>query len=99
MTEGQKSEYILMDSVGFENALLETDEFKQEFNLDKQKAIIDLKEIASDKTLTEYFLQNFIIQKSNILMVVLGILSYNEQQLLNRIKIENKRKKEIHLYT
>ena len=93
MAEGKESEYILMDSAGFENALLETDEFKQEFNLDKEKAIIDLKEIASDKTLTEYFLQNFIIQKSNILMVVLGILSYNEQQLLNRIKIENKRKK------
>ena len=92
ISEGQKSEYILMDSAGFENALLETDEFKQEFNLDKDKAIIDLKEIASDKTLTEYFLQNFIIQKSDILMVVLGILSYNEQQLLNRIKIENKRK-------
>jgi len=29
---------------------------------------------------------------SNILMVVLGILSYSEQKLLNRIKIENKKK-------
>ena len=71
MSEGQKSEYILMDSAGFENALLETEESKQEFNLDKEKIIIDLKEIVSDKTLTEYFLQNIIIQKSNILMVVL----------------------------
>ena len=52
MAEGPKSEYILMNSAGFENALLETEEFKQEFNLDKEKIIIDLKEIVSDKILT-----------------------------------------------
>lgn len=92
MVEGKKAEYILMDSAGFENALLETDEFKQEQGMEKEKALLNLKDIASDKTLTEYFLQNFIIQKSNILMVVLGILSYNEQKLLNRIKTENKKK-------
>jgi len=92
MDEGKKADYILMDSAGLENALLETDDFKQEQGLDKDKAILNLKEIAGDKTLTEYFLQNFVIQKSNILMVVLGILSYSEQKLLNRIKIENKKK-------
>ena len=90
--EGKPADYILMDSAGFENALLETDEFKQEHGLNKEKAIVDLKEIASDKTLTEYFLQSFVVQKSNILIVVLGIISYNEQQLLNRIKFENKNK-------
>jgi len=52
MTKGQKSEYILMNSVGFENALLGTEEFKQGFNLDKEKIIIDLKEIVSVKILT-----------------------------------------------
>ena len=35
MTKGKKSEYILKDYSGFENAILETEEFKQEFNLDK----------------------------------------------------------------
>lgn len=99
MVEGKKAEYILMDSAGFENALLETDDFKQEQGMEKEKALINLKDIASDKTLTEYFLQNFIIQKSNILMIVLGILSYNEQKLLNRIKTENRKKQgNPHLY-
>lgn len=92
MTDDNPAEYVLIDSAGFENALLETDEFKQDNSITKEKALVSLKDIASDKTLTEYFLQNFIIQKSNILMVVIGILSYPEQKLLNRIKTENEKK-------
>lgn len=92
MTDEKIADYVLIDSAGFENALLETDEFKQDSGITKEKALVSLKDIASDKTLTEYFLQNFIIQKSNILMVVIGILSYPEQKLLNRIKTENEKK-------
>ena len=92
MEEGKKAKYILMDSAGFENALLENDEFTNDPELPREDAIKMLKIIASDKTLTEYFLQNFIIQKSNILIVVIGILNYPEQKLLNRIKTENKNK-------
>ena len=40
----------------------------------------------------EYFNKNLIIQQSDILILVLGLLSYNEQKLLNRIKTENNRK-------
>lgn len=92
MEEGKKAKYILMDSAGFENALLETDEFTNDPNIPREDALKMLKLIASDKTLTEYFIQNFIIQKSNILIVVIGILNYPEQKLLNRIKTENKNK-------
>ena len=92
MDEGNEAKYILMDSAGFENALLETDEFKNDPNIPREDALKMLKLIASDKTLTEYFIQNFIIQKSNILIVVVGILNYPEQKLLNRIKTENKNK-------
>lgn len=92
MEEGKEAKYILMDSAGFENALLETDEFTNDPNIPREDALKMLKLIASDKTLTEYFIQNFIIQKSNILIVVIGILNYPEQKLLNRIKTENKNK-------
>ena len=92
MKEGKESDYILMDSAGFENALLENDEFKNDPNISKEEAKKKLKSIASDKTLTEYFIQNFIIQKSNILVLVIGILNYPEQKLLNRIKTENENK-------
>jgi len=90
-SETKEAPYVLIDSAGFENALLETDEF-QLGNQDKEKAIAILKDIASDKTLTEYFLQHFIIEKSNILLVVVGILNYPEQKLINRIKTENDKK-------
>ena len=49
-------------------------------------------EKARDQSLTEYFIQNLVIQKSDILILVLVIFSYSEQKLLNRIKIENKKK-------
>jgi hypothetical protein len=92
MNENKKAKYILMDSAGFENALLETDEFTNDSNIPKDDAQKMLKVIARDKTLTEFFIQNFIIQKSNILIVVIGILNYPEQKLLNRLKIENEAK-------
>ena len=92
MEEGKEAKYILMDSVGFDNALLETDEFTNDPNIPRKDALKMLKLIESDKTLTEYFIQNFIIQKSDILIVVIGILNYPEQKLLDRIKTENKHK-------
>ena len=90
MQKDKPADYILMDSAGFENALLETDEFTNDPLIKREDALRRLELIASDKTLTEYFIQNFIIQKSNILIVVIGILNYPEQKLLNRIKTENK---------
>ena len=43
--------------------------------------------------MTELFLQNYIIHNSDILIIVVGILTYSEQKLLNRIKKEMKRLK------
>ena len=78
-----------MDYGGLDSALLGNDSsvFGQEVVNSK-----NLLEKAEDKTLTEYFFQNLVIKKSEFLILVLRILSYNEQKLLNRIKTENKRK-------
>ena len=45
-----------------------------------------------DKLISEFFKQNFIIYKANILIVVVGIITLNEQQLLNSVikKVKNK---------
>ena len=60
----------------------------------QEKNISELfKEKSRDKILTELFLQNYIIHNSDILIIVVGILTYSEQKLLNRIKIELKRAK------
>ena len=42
--------------------------------------------------MTELFLQNFIIEASNILLLVVGHLTYSEQLLINKIKVESKRR-------
>ena len=46
------------------------------------------KEKSREKLITELFLQNYIINNSDILLLVVGILTYSEQKLLNRIKID-----------
>jgi len=51
------------------------------------------KEKSREKIITELFLQNYIINNSDILLVVVGILTYSEQKLLNRIKTEIQRSK------
>ena len=51
------------------------------------------KEKSREKIITELFLQNYIIFNSDILIVVVGILSFSEQKLLNRIRTEIKRNK------
>ena len=51
------------------------------------------KEKSREKIITELFLQNYIINNSDILIIVVGILTYSEQKLLNRIKTEIQRAK------
>ena len=51
------------------------------------------KEKSREKIITELFLQNYIINNSDIPLVVVGILTYSEQKLLNRIKTEIQRSK------
>ena len=46
-----------------------------------------------EKLITELFLQNYIIHNSDVLIIVVGILTYSEQKLLNRIKTEIQRER------
>ena len=74
---------VLLDSAGLETPVLIDDENKKEEN--------DLfKEKSREKLITEFFLQNYIINNSDILLIVVGILTYSEQKLLNKIKIQLK---------
>ena len=50
------------------------------------------KEKSREKIITESFLQNYIIYNSDILLVVVGILTYSEQKILNKIKSNLKKK-------
>ena len=97
----------LLDSAGLEtpvllekNATENQNEVYSNENINKnlQKKFLLFKEESRDKIITEYFLQNYIIHNSDILIVVVGNLSYSEQKLLNKIKSEFLRAKNKTLY-
>ena len=46
----------------------------------------ELTEKSRDKLLTEFFLQNYIVKYSDLLIIVVGILTFSEQKLINKIK-------------
>ena len=95
---------ILLDSAGLETPVLITSNEKVQIdnqgdNQNNNKIIeetngIDLfKEKSKEKIITEIFLQNYIIYNCDILIVVVGILTYSEQKILNKIKTKLKREK------
>ena len=86
--EGYKDrKIVLLDSAGLETPVLNVE------NIDKNKEKEMFKEKSREKLITELFLQNYIINTSDILIVVVGILTYSEQKLLNRIRTEIQRAK------
>ena len=93
---------VLLDSAGLETPVLIDDEnivsVKQDNqgkNLPNVEKITNnvFKEKSKDKIITELFLQDYIIYNSDILIVVVGILTYSEQKILNKIKTKLKREK------
>ena len=81
---------VLLDSAGLETPLLK-DEFEITSNDEKEEEKKEkelFREKSREKLITELFLQNFIINNSDVLIIVVGILTYSEQKLLNRIKTE-----------
>ena len=77
----------LLDSAGLETPVLREKEIDTEISKEL------FKEKSREKIITELFLQNYIINNSDILILVVGILTYSEQKLINRIKTEIKRAK------
>ena len=91
----------LLDSAGLETPVLREDEkkLKEELNQNNENENnkINEKELfrekSRDKLITELFLQNYIIYTSDILLLVVGILTYSEQKVLNRIRTDFQRSK------
>ncbi len=81
----------LLDSAGLENPVLKDEEYINNINNQNEKELF--KEKSREKLITELFLQNYIMNNSDILIIVVGILTYSEQKLLNRIKTEIQRTK------
>ena len=88
--------YALFDSAGFQKPLIQNiennniKEENEEIDLDSSiiNQNIEYIELYKDKIQLENFLQKLIIYLSDILIFVVGKLSFNEQKLINKIKKE-----------
>ena len=86
---------ILIDSAGSETPLIEDANFDFNKYRENPKELKEqLDNLARDKSLTESFLQNIIINESNMLLILIGNLTYPEQKLLNKIREETHNKKQ-----
>lgn len=95
-TEGISAKYpeidntslLVLDSAGFETALVETEDFKLSNKIDPTTAEEMKNEIARDRSIVELFTQKFVLSNSDVIIAVVGQLTFTEQQLLIRIKKE-----------
>ena len=88
LENNENRKYILLDSAGLETPILKNGDEAQPNNENLKENYDRFVEKARDISITENFLQNFIISNSNILLLVIDILSYSEQKLINKIKGE-----------
>ena len=80
----ENDKYIILDSAGLQTPLLSNEHYKDKDEENIRKKYEDL---YKDKTQTENFIQNLIIYFDMILIVV-GKMTFNEQKLINKIKKE-----------
>ena len=86
---------IILDSAGNETPLIKNSDFKN-INLSNNNEGIELiSELFRDKIATQNFLQEFIYNYSDILIIIVGQLTNDEQKLINRIKLIYGNKKTI----
>ena len=94
----KKKKLIILDSEGVEAPLTKSniseDLYPKEGLLEKEINESDglIQTIARDKKAVELFIQDFIIDKSSILFIVVGQLTLTEQKLINRIVNETNKK-------
>ena len=96
--EEKKEEKATLDELKNKDEIKLADENIQET---PKKDINEIfKENSRDKLITELFLQNYIMNQSDILIIVVGILTYSEQKMLCKIKNEilsSKEKKPLYI--
>ena len=74
-----------LDSAGLETPVLKTNFENNENDIFEKKS--------KEKMITERFLQDYIFYNSDILIIVVGMLTSSEQKIINKIKIKLKREK------
>ena len=86
---------VIIDTAGLETPLLESFDCKLDSlsNLDAKETKSKINDLVKDRAILEFFILKYVLQYSDIIIAVVGQLTYSEQQLLLRIKREVPRKK------
>ena len=88
----EKKRIIILDSAGSETPLIKNSNMEN-IKLSNNQDIELVNELARDKIATENFIQEFIYFYSDILIVIVGQLTNDDQKLINRIKLMYGKKK------
>jgi hypothetical protein len=81
--------FVGIDSKGSEEPIIDlNNDIKTINNLSEKERKEKMIAYSKDKKFTEIFIQDFIIAKANIFIVVVDQLMFSEQKLINRLKKE-----------
>jgi hypothetical protein len=86
-----KQNLAILDSAGQETPLLiqnKKDKNIEDEKKDNNKDQLEFEEYSRDKLITEFYIQRFILWKSNIIILLVGSITLSEQKLYARVKSE-----------
>ena len=87
---GSKKLFTCIDSKGSEEPIIDEKMTQEEiFDLNDEEKKKRIEKSSKDKKFIEIFIQDFIIDKSNVLIVVVDQLKFSEQKLINNLKDHN----------
>ncbi len=92
-----KKRIVVLDSKGSESPLIENNIIKYDW-ISKNSRIEFINNLVHDKYINQDFIQEFICFYSNILIVIVGQLTNDEQKLINRIKLILKKKRNKNIF-
>jgi hypothetical protein len=82
--------FTCIDSKGSEEPIIDEKMTPEEiYDLNDEEKKKRIEDSSKDKKFIEIFIQDFIIEKSNVLIVVVDQLKFSEQKLINRLKSHN----------
>ena len=95
----KEKEFILLDTVGFNAPLLidENNEKKDIRDLSGDKFNKIIHTITRGQIITNYLLQNFIINEADIVICLIAQLNFSEQIFLNQIRTQCEGKKSLYV--
>ena len=84
---------VLLDSAGMNSAIFFYNYYEAEVyykNKDRNISIVEYEKIKelmiNDRCMTEYFIQNFVLDSCNVILIIVEQLTQNDQKMIERIK-------------